>query len=84
MRQNVTAGLGADLRGPPAKQTDEGNLSCGLRFAEQSEWVGRGWVGELPALTIVSIANHLSRQGGHQERTHERSEGEGEQSRQTL
>lgn len=35
MQQNVTTGLGGDLCGLLAKQTDEGNLSCGLRFAEQ-------------------------------------------------
>lgn len=35
MQQNVTTGLGGDLRGRLAKQTDEGNLSCGLCFAEQ-------------------------------------------------
>lgn len=34
MQQNVTTGLGGDLCGPPAKQTDEGNLSCGSCFAE--------------------------------------------------
>lgn len=34
MQQNVTTGLGDDLCGLPAKQTDEGNLSCGSRFAE--------------------------------------------------
>lgn len=76
MRQNVTDGLSADLRRPPAKQTDEGNLSCGLCFAEQGGW-------GLPALTIVSVANHLSHQGWHEERTQERSEGEGERSHQT-
>lgn len=35
MQQNVTTGLGGDLCGLLAKQTDEGNLSCGLCFAEQ-------------------------------------------------
>lgn len=35
MQQNVTTGLGGDLSGPLAKQTDEGNLSCSLCFAEQ-------------------------------------------------
>lgn len=35
MQQNVTTGLGGDLCGLSAKQTDEGNLSCGSRFAEE-------------------------------------------------
>lgn len=35
MQQNVTTGLGGDLCGLLAKQTDEGNLSCGSCFAEQ-------------------------------------------------
>lgn len=37
MQQNVTPGLGADLCGLLAKQTDEGNLSCGLCSAEQEQ-----------------------------------------------
>lgn len=45
MQQNVTTGLGGDLCGPPAKQTDEGNLSCGSCFAElggDGGWEARG------------------------------------------
>lgn len=37
MQQNVTTGLGGDLCGLLAKQTDEGNLSCGLCSAEQGQ-----------------------------------------------
>lgn len=58
MQQNVTTGLGGDLCGPLAKQTDEGNLSCRSCFAEQG----------LPQPTIVSVASHLSLQGGHGKR----------------
>lgn len=59
MQQNVTTGLGGDLCGLLAKQTDEGNLSCGLRFAEQG--------GGAAAPTIVSDASHLSRHSRHEE-----------------
>lgn len=44
MQQNVTTGLGGDLCGLPAKQTDEGNLSCSSRFAELQR-AGLGWGG---------------------------------------
>lgn len=69
MQQNVTTGLGGDLCGLLAKQTDEGNLSCGLRFAER---------GGTAAPTIVNNASHLSRHGGHEERRDRRGEREEE------
>lgn len=37
MQQNVTTGLGGDLCGLLAQQTDEGNLSCGSCSAEQGQ-----------------------------------------------
>lgn len=64
MQQNVTTGLGGDLCGLLAKQTDEGNLSCGMCSAEQGS----------AAPAIVSVVSHLSRHDGHEEK--ERQEGE--------
>lgn len=70
MQQNVTTGLGGDLCGLLAKQTDEGNLSCGVCSAEQGS----------AAPTIVSVVSHLSRNGGREEgeREREKRQGEGE------
>ena len=67
MQQNVTTGLGGDLCGLLAKQTDEGNLSCGVCSAEQGS----------TAPTIVNVVSHLSRHSGHEER----KDGKGRQER---
>ena len=61
MQQNVTIGLGGDLCGLLAKQTDEGNLSCSLSSIERGG-------GAAAAPTIVSVVTHLSRYGGQEGR----------------
>lgn len=55
--------LGVDLRRPLAKQTDEGNLSRGLRFAEQGGWVGGSLHSSLLALPITCQARTGTRSG---------------------
>lgn len=81
MQQNVTAGLSSTCAG--RRQNKLMRVIYHAARALLSRvlgWDGRG----LPALAIVSVANHLSRRGGHEERTHERSEGEAERCRQIF
>lgn len=79
MRQNVTAALASTCAGRRLNK-----LMRVIYHAARALLSRVGGVGGLPALTIVSVANHLSRQGGHEERTHERSEGEGEPSNSLI
>lgn len=52
MQQNVTNGLGGDLSGLLAKQTDEGNLSCSLCSIEQGQ--------PHPLLLALSLTCHAA------------------------
>lgn len=52
MQQNVTNGLGGDLCGLLAKQTDEGNLSCSFWSIEQGQ--------PHPLLLALSLTCHAA------------------------